>query len=271
MPNGSMAICAFDLMIGDMILMHELRGIFGAQYFRFIMTLDTFPFRDMTVPLNDIDMALLTGHPSCNILPMIEIPAFDLDVPFGLDVAGGTPSYGTRNAFLFPFRASLIVVTDETVDLMNSEMCSLNELGMAGRASKFHPPSQLTQMFSMGEGHILIDHIPLEIFDLMASLLETTRIVDLCVRPARPLPRDEIGQRYLAIHPFAFQMIEKPRLIVAFRTRHMPMAGGPPRFHINIHLVTEAAEGGGFCKFKKDSKDNEKDDDAEKQGRSLFP
>jgi hypothetical protein len=31
MPYVSVAICAFDLVIGDMIFMHELRGVFGAQ------------------------------------------------------------------------------------------------------------------------------------------------------------------------------------------------------------------------------------------------
>jgi hypothetical protein len=40
-------------------------------------------------------------------------------------------------------------VTNEAVDFVNREVRTLNELGMAGGASKFHPPSQLTQMFSM--------------------------------------------------------------------------------------------------------------------------
>jgi hypothetical protein len=31
MPNVRVAICTFDLMVGDMILVHEFRGIFGAQ------------------------------------------------------------------------------------------------------------------------------------------------------------------------------------------------------------------------------------------------
>jgi len=62
-------------------------------------------------------------------------------------------------------------------------------------------------MFPVREGHILIDHVPLEIFSLMASLLEATRIVDLCVGSAWPFPRDKIGKRYLAIHPFSLEMI----------------------------------------------------------------
>jgi hypothetical protein len=48
----------------------------------------------------------------------------------------------------------------------------------------------------------------------------------------------------------------------------MVMARGPPRFHIDVHLVTEAAEGRGFREFKKDKrKDKECDDTNDK--RSL--
>jgi len=80
----------------------------------------------------------------------------------------------------------------------------------------------------------------------MATFLEATHIADLGVRHARPLSRDKIGQRDLAVHPFALQMFEKTRLIVAFRTCNIAMTGGPPRFHISIHLVTKAAKGGGL-------------------------
>jgi hypothetical protein len=82
-------------MISDMFFVHELRGIFGIQYFRLTMTLETLPLRDMAVSLNNIDMALLTGHPSGNILPVIKIPSFDLDIPFGFDMTRSTTSHGT--------------------------------------------------------------------------------------------------------------------------------------------------------------------------------
>jgi hypothetical protein len=59
----------------------------------------------------------------------------------------------------------------------------------------------------MGETHIFIDHISLKVFNLVASLLETTRIADLCMGSAWPLPGDEVGKRDLAIHPFSFKMI----------------------------------------------------------------
>jgi hypothetical protein len=84
-------------------------------------------------------------------------------------------------------------MTDEAVRFMNSEVLSLNELSMAGGTSKFHFPFQLTQVFPVGEGHILIDHIPLEILDLVTSLLKATRIADLGMRFARSFSGDKIG------------------------------------------------------------------------------
>jgi hypothetical protein len=57
-------------------------------------------------------------------------------------------------------------------------------------------------------------------------------------------------------------MIDKPRLIVTLRARYMLVAGSPPGLHIGIHLVTEATEGGGFCKSEKTSEDEKENDDA---------
>jgi hypothetical protein len=144
MPNITVAICAFDLVVGNMILMHELRGIFGPQSLGFFMTLSTFPLRDMTISLNDINMAFFAGYPSCNILPMIEAPTFNFNVSFGLNMTGGTTTDGARNTFLFPSLTSPVVVTNEAVDFVNGEVGSLDELCMTGGASKFNPPPQLT-------------------------------------------------------------------------------------------------------------------------------
>ena len=120
MPEGSVTARAFDLMVGDMFLMHELRGILRTQEDRLIMTFHTFSLRDMAIPLNHTEVTFLTGHPSCDILSVIEVPTLDLDIPFG---------------------TSLIIVTNKAVNFMNSKVFSLNELGVTGGASKFHPPS----------------------------------------------------------------------------------------------------------------------------------
>jgi hypothetical protein len=149
MPNITVAICAFDLVVGDMILMHELRGIFGPQYLGFFMTLSTFPLRDMTISLNDINMAFFAGYPSFNILPMIEAPTFNFNVPFGLNMTRGATAYSTRNALLLSSCPNPVVMTDEAVDFVNGEVRPLDELCMTGGASKFNSPSQLAQMFSM--------------------------------------------------------------------------------------------------------------------------
>ena len=138
-----MAICTFDLMICDMILMDELRGEFGVQYFWFVMALDALSFRDMTIPLNHTEVAPFTRHAPQNIPLMIKAPSVNFNISLGCEMAGSATSYGTREALSLPFRTSLEIVTDETIALMNSEMGSLDELGMTGGASQFHSPSQL--------------------------------------------------------------------------------------------------------------------------------
>ena len=116
-------------------------------------------------------------------------------------------------------------------------------------------------MFSVRERHILIDHVSLKVVGLMTSLLEAARVADLGVRRTRPLPRQEVSQRHLAIHPFPLEVVNESGLIMAFRAGHMPVAGGSPRFHVDVHLVTEAAEGRALRKFEKTDQDDEKDKD----------
>jgi hypothetical protein len=134
MPDGSVATGAFYLVIGYMFLMHEWRGIFNPQDFRFTMALETLPLRNMTVPLRNMDVALLTGHSSRNILSMIKTPAFDPNISLGFNVARGTNSYSTRNAFFFPSLTSLVEMADKTIGLVNGKMRPLDKLGMAACA-----------------------------------------------------------------------------------------------------------------------------------------
>lgn len=269
-----MAIRTFDLMVGDMLLMHKLRGVFGCQDVRFIMALDAFPLRDTAVSLNHIDMASLTLHPSCNIFPMVEIPVFDLNIPLRLYMAGDTTSHSTGDALLLTLRACSKVMADETVDLVDSQMGALDKLGMATGAPEFHPSSQLLEMFSVRKDHILINHILLQVLNLMASLLKATGVTDLRMGFTGSLAREKIGEGNLAIHPLPLQMIEQARLVMALRTGHMAMAGGSPRLHINIHLVTESAEGRTFSKPENSERKNEKEDNTDDQrgfdGPAMF-
>jgi hypothetical protein len=119
-PDSAVAVSTFDLTIRHMFLMHEGRGMLGIQYFGFTMALETLPFRDMTISLNDMNMAPLAGDPPGDIFPVIEIPALDVDVAFGLNVARGAPPHRTRDAFLFPFLPCPIKMTDEAVRLVDS-------------------------------------------------------------------------------------------------------------------------------------------------------
>lgn len=129
-------------MIGDMLLMHELRRVLRTQENRLVVAFDTLSLRHMAIPLNDTEMAFLASHPSRDILFVIEVPAFDLNIPFRLDMTGSATADGARNAFLFPFWTGLIIVTDEAVDFVNGEVQPLNKLSVAARAAEFHPSSQ---------------------------------------------------------------------------------------------------------------------------------
>jgi hypothetical protein len=149
-------------------------------------------------------MASFTGNPSRNIFSVIEVPSFDIDVSFWFNVARGASSHRTRKAVLLPFGTRLEVVTDKTIGFVDREMFALNKLGMAGGTTKLHASSQLAEMLPVGKSHILVDHISLQGFDLVATLLETTRITNLCMRFAGPFPRNEIGHRNLTVDPFPF-------------------------------------------------------------------
>jgi hypothetical protein len=95
------------------------------------MAFHTFSLGDMGIPLNNTEMAFLTGDPSGDILSVIEVPALDANITFRLDMTGSTTPYGTRNAFFFSFWTRLVIVTDEAVDIVNSEVFSLNKLPVA--------------------------------------------------------------------------------------------------------------------------------------------
>jgi hypothetical protein len=223
-----MAMRAFDLMIRDMIFVLELRGVLGAQDLGFVMTLDTLSFRYVAVPLDHIEMTLLTGHPSFDVFPMVETPTLDFDVSLRLEVARGATADRTGKTFFLSFRASLVIVTDETVGFVNREVLPLDHLGVTGGASQLHPPFQLVQMFTMGEGDIFVDHISTEILDLVTPFLQAAGIADLRVRRRRLFPRDEIGQRDLSVNPFSFQMIEEAWRIVTLGAGDIAMAGDLP-------------------------------------------
>ena len=107
------------------------------------MTFQALSLGDMAISLDNAEMALLASDPPGNILFMIEAPALDPDIPFRLDVAGGTSPDGTRKTFLLPLGAGLIVVADEAINFMNRQVFSLNQLSMTAGAAELHSPSQL--------------------------------------------------------------------------------------------------------------------------------
>jgi hypothetical protein len=120
-------------------------------------------------------------------------------------------------------------------------------------------------MLSVGKSNILVDHISLQVFDLVATFLETTRITNLCMRFAGPFPRNEVGHGNLAVNPFPSEVVEKSGFIVAFRAGHMAMARCLPGLNVACHLMAGTAEGRGLRNLEsrshKDQQHNERRDE----------
>jgi hypothetical protein len=89
-----MTVRTLDLMIRDVFLMEHLGGILRAQKNGFVVALDAFSFRNVPISLDHADMAFLTRHASFNILPVIETPVFDFDVPLRLKMTRGATADG---------------------------------------------------------------------------------------------------------------------------------------------------------------------------------
>jgi hypothetical protein len=246
MSDGGVTVCAFDFMVGDMCLVHELRGVFCIQEGGVIVALETFSLRDMAIPLHHIHVALLASHPSRNILPMIETPAFDFNIPFRLDVTRGAASHRTGEAIILSSRSGAVVMTDETVGIMDCEVEPLNNLGVARCTSNPHSPPHLAQMSSVGKTHILIDHVPLQIFGPVTSSLQAVPIVDLIMELLGPFPNQDVGQCQLEIDPFPFDMICQTGLTVTVEAGYFVMGGRLPRFDILLHVVAKATKRRAF-------------------------
>ena len=113
---------------------------------------------------------------------------------------------------------------------------------MTACASKCHPPSQLTQMPSMGKANILKYHIPFQVISFMTSILQTITIINLIMEFFDASPDNDISQCELEIFPFPFQMIQKTWAAVTTEAGYFVMGGCFPRIDILLHIVTEATK-----------------------------
>ena len=199
MSNRAMTIRTFDLSVRHMLLMEDLWGMLCAENLRPFVTLEAFTFRDVAVSHNDIHMASLAGHTSGNIFAMIEVPPLHLNIPFGFNMARGTPSHSTGDAFLLSSWASPIEMADDTVGFMNREVGSLDELCMTAGASQSDPSFQLDEVISMGETYILEDHLPFQILHSMTTPLQTIAIIHFVMNFFEPFANEEIGRPKLEV------------------------------------------------------------------------
>jgi hypothetical protein len=156
-------------------------------------------------------------------------------------------------------------MADEAGGFMNRQVLSLNKLGMTGSASERHPPPEFSQVLSVREGHVLVNHAPLQIGLLVAPFLEAARIADLRMGSARFLPGDKISQRNLAIYPFALHVVDKTRLVMALCAGYFSMARSLPGRDIAIHLMAGATKSGGLREFQEPRNDDHEKNAAEKE------
>jgi hypothetical protein len=128
-------------------------------------------------------------------------------------------------------------------------MGTLNDLGVTRGTPQLLPPSQLLQVCSVVKGHVLKDHLPLQILTAMTSLLKTGGITDLRMRHGRPFAGNKHDQGNLSILPFPLQMIEKAGFIVTSSTGNKVVGRSLPGVYVYLHVMTEITEGGSFGKF----------------------
>jgi hypothetical protein len=113
---------------------------------------------------------------------------------------------------------------------------------MTGGASKSHPSSQLTQMFSMRKTDILEDHLFLQVFSSVTPLLQTIPIIHLIMEVFDPLSYHEVSQCQLEIHPFPFEMIHEARTAMTVEAGYLIMRGDIPGLNIFLHIVAKATK-----------------------------
>ena len=92
----------------------------------------------------------------------------------------------------------------------------------------------------MIEDNVLKDDRVFEGLFLVA--LEATGVIDLGMGFRDLLSCDEIDEGYLTVFPFSFQMVEKTGFVVAINTGDVLMVRCLPRFHVDCHVVANAAE-----------------------------
>jgi hypothetical protein len=214
-------------------------------------------------------VTLYTEHSSLNVLLVIEFDPFNLKVTFWLNMA--RPTLGAGKTVLLSLKTRFIEMADKAICFCDGKVCALDNLGMAARASKLLPSPQLLEMFIMIECHILKNHLSSEIHFLMASLLETSAIANLCMGLGWPLPCDKHHQRDLTIPPLPLEMVDKARFVVTLGAIYEIVRRSLPGVHVDLHVVAEPTKGRGLRKLVADEyKNNEYNETKGEKSQKAF-
>ena len=92
----------------------------------------------------------------------------------------------------------------------------------------------------MIEDNVLKDDRVFEGLFLVA--LEATGVIDLGMGFRDLLSCDEIDKGYLTVFPFSLYMVDETRFVMAINTGDVLMVRCLPRFHVDCHVVANAAE-----------------------------
>ena len=140
MFNAGVAAEAFNLMGGDMVEVHFFVAVTAFEQVRFGVTLDADVVHDMTIAIDNAEVALLTKYSPVEVVFMgkrLVFVGINIYFGFGLGVTG----LAIRNLTMV---FSVIKVAVEAGCLGNREMFALNNLGVTADAFKFLAAAQLT-------------------------------------------------------------------------------------------------------------------------------
>jgi len=258
--NFRVAIVTLNLVIRDVHLMDFFRLKAPGQDLGIPVTLDTGIILDMSITLDDTQMARFTGHAPFDVLVV-----FIRHIVIGID-ENRLPvlemaELAVSHLGVVP---RLVEMALEARAVRNRHMFPLNDLGMAGHATELFATAEFRHVLAVIEVNPFVDDVvPIDLLLGMAPFPHTARVIDLRVIARRNLPRNHQNDMGLGL-PFTPKLILKSRLEMALDAVDILVARMLPGFDIGIHVVTQTAELGRFRRLKQcqhpKNDDNEKDD-----------
>jgi hypothetical protein len=167
-----MALVAFDFVVVDMFRMHEICVVILIQSFSFPVAFVTiFPW-DFTVSENGVAVAFVTREAFVKDQAVV--------IPGRLGAHKGFLCVAVAAGIDLGIMLTFFEMTDETGTLGNSDVFTLNDLGMAACALKLFPSFEILKMDFVVKRDFVEQHLALQKPFFMATFSEATVVPDLC-------------------------------------------------------------------------------------------